>query len=151
MSMIGGTDSMNAGEKISRWLGGRPELTKQRLWFAFTVAVLTDVIQLALGPFGWLFIDEGLDIVAMILISKAIGFHVLLLPTFVIEFIPGPDMLPTWTGCTAAVLMLRKRSEPQVPPPIEVTSEITRVSPAEPERGSASAGKNAPPTIKILN
>ena len=148
--MISDAGSMSIGEKVSNWIGGRPVLTKQRIWFAFIVAVLTDVIQLVLGPFGWLFVDEGLDVVAMILISKAIGFHVLLLPTFVIEFIPGPDMLPTWTGCTAAVLMLRKRSETQVPPPIEVASEITRVSPDEPGRDAANAGTNAPGKTKIL-
>src|SRR6476620_6027223 len=89
---------------------GTPALTRGRIWFAFAVALLTDAMQLGLGPIGWAFIDEGLDVIAMLLISGALGFHMLLLPTFIIEFIPGPDMLPTWTGCTAAVVMLRKRA-----------------------------------------
>jgi hypothetical protein len=74
-------------------------------------------------------IDEGLDVLAMILVSGAIGFHTLLLPTFVIELIPGPDLLPTWTGCTTAVIMLRKRKQPK--PPIDVTSEVTPVPPVQ--------------------
>jgi hypothetical protein len=31
------------------------------------------------------------------------------LPTFAIEFIPVVGMLPTWTGCVAAVIALRLR------------------------------------------
>jgi hypothetical protein len=109
---------------------GTAGLTKGRIYFAFAVALLTDALQIGLGPLGWVLIDEGLDIIAMLLISWAIGFHMLLLPTFIIEFIPGPDMLPTWTGCTAAVVMLRKRSRQSARPPIEVTSEVTPVDPA---------------------
>ena len=35
----------------------------------------------------------------MILTSWVIGFHFLLLPTFVIELVPVLDDLPTWTAC----------------------------------------------------
>jgi hypothetical protein len=107
-------------------------ISRGRIVFAFAVALLTDGLQFALGPFGWVLVDEGLDVLAMILISWSIGFHMLLLPTFVIEFIPGPDMLPTWTACTAAVLILRKRARQH--PPIDVSSEITPVDTAEPHQ-----------------
>jgi hypothetical protein len=73
------------------------------------VAVAADGIQLLLGPLGWLFIDEAIDIFAMILICWLIGFHMLFLPTFVVEFIPVADMLPTWTGCVALVIALRRQ------------------------------------------
>jgi hypothetical protein len=106
---------MNATERIARWFVV-PGLTKKRIWFAFAVAVFTDAAQLLLGPLGWAFIDEALDVVAMILTSASIGFHMLLLPTFVIELVPLADMLPTWTGCTAAVVMLKKRAQSQPPP-----------------------------------
>jgi len=115
----------------------RPVLTKTRIWFAFAVAIATDALQFGLGPFGWVFVDEGLDVVAMILVSWAIGFHMLLLPTFVIEFIPGPDMLPTWTGCTAAVVILRKRTQQK--PPIDVDSEVTRIPPIQLNEGVAGS------------
>ena len=44
--------------------------------------------------------------------SRLIGFHPLLLPTFVIEFVPVADLLPTWTGCAALVVALRRRRAP---------------------------------------
>ena len=72
---------------------------------------MTDAVQLSLGPVGWFLLDEGLDVLAMVLTSAALGFHMLLLPTFVIELLPVADMLPTWTACTAAVVVLRKNAQ----------------------------------------
>jgi hypothetical protein len=127
---------MKVFENHLRWVR-HPVLTKKRIWFALSVAVVTDTLQFGLGPFGWVFADEGLDIAAMILISWAVGFHMLLLPTFVIEFIPGPDMLPTWTGCTAAVIMLRKRSQQKQG--IDISSEVTQIPPVQlPSPGTGS-------------
>ena len=77
----------------------------------------TDLLQLLLGPFGWAFADEALDVAAMILVSRALGFHVMLLPTFALEFLPFTDMLPTWTGCVAVVVALRRREAALVTAP----------------------------------
>jgi hypothetical protein len=93
-----------------------PPLTRERVVFACTVAVVTDVVQLLLGPMGWAFTDQALDIVAMVLTVRALGFHPLLLPTFVLEFLPVTDMLPTWTGCVAILVALRKHQQPSIPP-----------------------------------
>jgi hypothetical protein len=112
-------------------LFARPALSRKRVIFAFSVALITDAVQIGLGPFGWLFVDDILDVIGMVLISSAIGFHTLLLPTFVIKLIPGPDMLPTWTACTAAVVMLRKRKSASAPP-IDIQSEVTSVPASEP-------------------
>jgi hypothetical protein len=87
----------------------QPPLTRVRVRWAYVVAIATDLLQLLLGPFGWAFADEALDVAAMILISRALGFHVMLLPTFALEFLPLTDMLPTWTGCVAVVVALRRR------------------------------------------
>jgi hypothetical protein len=106
---------MRIGDTISR-LFIAPELTRKRIWFAFTVAGLTDGLQLMMGFLGWLGLDEVLDLIAMILTCASLGFHMLLLPTFVIELFPVADMLPTWTGCTAAVVLLRRRSQAQSSP-----------------------------------
>ena len=78
-------------------------LTRERVRLAFAVAVATDVLQLALGPFGWAFADELLDVAAMILTWRLIGFH--------------PLLLPTWTGCVVIVVALRKRQQAIVLPP----------------------------------
>ena len=89
----------------------QPSLTPARVRTAYAVAMATDFLQLILGPFGWAFIDEALDVVAMILVSRALGFHVMLLPTFALEFLPFTDMLPTWTGCVAVVVAMRRRQQ----------------------------------------
>jgi hypothetical protein len=47
----------------------------------------------------------------MVLISRALGFHLMFLPTFALEFLPLTDMLPTWTGCVALVVALRRRQD----------------------------------------
>jgi len=93
---------------------------------------------LALGPFGWAFADELLDVAAMILTWRLIGFHPLLLPTFVLEFLPLADMLPTWTGCVAIVVALRKRQQAAVlPPASSFGSEDDRI-PASPADATQS-------------
>lgn len=88
-----------------------PLLTPLRIWPAFAVAIAADGIQLLLGPFGWTFFDEIIDVVTTIVMSLLIGFHPLLLPTFLVEIIPVVDMLPTWTGCVAVVVALKRRDE----------------------------------------
>jgi hypothetical protein len=108
---------MRAIDSITTKLLHVPELTRARLWTACGVAIAVDVLQWTLGPIGWLFADEALDVAAMIAISRTIGFHPLLLPTFVLEFLPVADLLPTWTGCVALVVALRRRRMPSPPPP----------------------------------
>jgi hypothetical protein len=91
-------------------------LTRTRIRSAYAVALMTDALQLLLGPAGWTFADEVLDVMAMVVISWLIGFHALLLPTFVLELVPIADLLPTWTGAVALVLALRRRSRADVQP-----------------------------------
>lgn len=119
---------MKVTERIARCFVA-PTLSRKRIWFAFAVATLTDAAQFLLGPLGWVFIDEVLDVIAMILTSVSIGFHMLLLPTFVIEMLPVSDMLPTWTACTAAVVVLRKRAQPQPPPLPMKMAKVTEPPP----------------------
>jgi hypothetical protein len=90
------------------------------VWAAYGIAIAADVLQWVLGPIGWEFPDEAIDVVAAGGISWAIGFHPLLLPAFILEFLPIADLLPTWTGCVALVVTLRKRqglTEPPLPAP----------------------------------
>jgi hypothetical protein len=93
-----------------------PILTPNRVRLAYAIAIVTDVLQLALGPVGWFGADEALDVAAMALTWRVIGFHPLLLPTFVLKLLPVADLLPTWTGCVALVVALRKRQQ-TIPPP----------------------------------
>lgn len=84
-------------------------LTRRRILLAFTIAIACDAIQMILGPAGWFGLDEMLDVVAMSLLTFLLGFHPLFLPTFLVEFFPVADMLPTWTGCVAVVVSLRRK------------------------------------------
>jgi hypothetical protein len=107
-------------EILSRFFtpsNARPSLTRRRIWGAYAAAATADILQLILGPFGWAFADELIDVAAAGLTFSLLGFHPLLLPTFVIEFLPIADMLPTWTGCVALVVATRKREQANVPPP----------------------------------
>jgi len=94
-----------------------PVLTPTRVRAAYAVGATTDVLQFVLGPFGWAGADEILDAAAALVMWRLLGFHLLLLPTFVIEFLPVTDLLPTWTGCAAAVIALRRRQQHLPPPP----------------------------------
>ena len=96
-----------------------PFLTPTRVRIAYAIGVATDVLQFILGPFGWVGADEILDVVAAGLVWKTLGFHPLLLPTFVVEFLPVSDMLPTWTGCIAVVIALRKKQQRLTGPPTD--------------------------------
>ena len=113
-----------------------PQLTRGRMALALTVAVVADGLQLLLGPLGWFAADEVIDVVAMVLTTWLLGFHVLLLPTFVVEFIPVVDMLPSWTACVVAVIALRKR-DAAAPPPI--APPFVDVSPPPPPAQIAAA------------
>ena len=88
-----------------------PFLTPRRVWPAFAVALAADGIQVLVGPVGWVFLDEIIDLAAMIALSLLLGFHPLFLPTFLVESIPVVDMLPTWTGSVAAVVAMRRRND----------------------------------------
>jgi len=93
-------------------------MTRTRMVLALAVAVAADGLQLLLGVFGWAGADQAIDLVAMGLTSWAIGFHWLLLPTFVMELFPLVEDLPTWTACVLAVIALRRRHQSRVPPPV---------------------------------
>jgi hypothetical protein len=62
-----------------------------------------------------MFVDDLLDLVAMFLLSVLIGFHPLLLPTFVLEIVPVAEVLPGWTACVGIVVALRRRQQAATP------------------------------------
>ena len=94
-----------------------PTLTSTRVRSAYAVAIATDVLQFALGPLGWVGADEVLDVIAAAATWRLLGFHPLLLPTFMLEFLPLTDMLPTWTACVALVASTRRSQQGGADPP----------------------------------
>ena len=92
----------------------RGPLSQTRIAIALAVALAADALPFILGPLGWTFADEVIDVLAMGVLSLTLGFHVLFLPTFVVELVPVADMLPTWTACVMAVVGLRRRATSSV-------------------------------------
>ncbi len=105
-----GMDIMGLMKAKRRWWRV-PEVTRRRRILVLAAAVTADVLQFCLGPLGWAGLDQGVDVVAFVLTVWGIGFHPLLLPTFVAEWIPAVDLLPTWTACVLAVIALRRRAQ----------------------------------------
>ena len=68
---------------------------RTRIILALAVAASADGLQLLLNGFGWLGPDQIIDFIAMLLTCWLIGFHWLLLPTFILELVPLADDLPT--------------------------------------------------------
>ena len=56
-------------------------------------------------------------VIAGVVLWRLLGFHPLLLPTFLVEFLPMTDMLPTWTGCVALVTASAPTVDDDPPPP----------------------------------
>ena len=104
-------------------------LNWRRVGCAFAVAIAADAIQVFLGPLGWTFFDEIIDVITMILLCVLIGFHPLFLPTFLLEVIPIVDMLPTWSACVALVVALRRKrtSGSGTPPRISTPPDVIDV------------------------
>ena len=91
-----------------------PRVTRWRIVLALLVAAGADILQFVLGwlgPLEWAFVDPVIDTAAAALTCWLLGFHVLLLPTFVTKLVPGVEELPTWTACVAAVIVLRTRAQ----------------------------------------
>jgi hypothetical protein len=103
-------DIMGPMKAIRQWWRV-PEVTRRRRFLVLAAAVTADVLQFCLGPLGWAGLDQAMDVAAFVLTVWAIGFHPLLLPTFVAEWIPAVDLLPTWTACVLAVIALRRRAQ----------------------------------------
>ena len=85
------------------------QLTRRRKAVALVAALAADGLQLLLQAVPTA--AQLIDVAASVVVTIALGFHVLLLPTFVIELVPVVNDLPTWTACVLAVIALRRRKE----------------------------------------
>jgi hypothetical protein len=94
-------------------------LSKTRARTALVIAIVVDVIQIAIqttGPFQIL-VDWPLDLLTGLAMMALVGFHWAFLPTFLAEAVPWLDVVPTWT---LAVLFVT-RQKPAVEAPKDVT------------------------------
>ena len=97
-------------------------LSKTRARTALVIAILVDVIQIALqitGPFQIL-VDWPLDLLTALAMTALVGFHWAFLPTFLAEAVPWLDVVPTWT----LAVMFATRNREAVEPPKDVTPTL---------------------------
>ncbi len=125
-----------------------PRLTRGRIVLAITVALAADALQIPFvvppGP-------EIIDVIAMGLTVWLVGFHVLLLPTFVVELIPlAGTMLPTWTACVSAVIVLRKRAQAAQAPVLDVDNTSDASPQSLPPTASPLSRPALPPKIDAV-
>lgn len=119
-----------------------PPLTRRRAQLALLIALLADGLQVLTAGFVW--VPALIDVIAMGLTVRLLGFHWLLLPTFAVEFIPIVDALPTWTGCVAAVIALRKREGAMAAP---LFTDVNPPSPIPPQIPSKIEDRSTPPRL----
>ncbi|MCS7089104.1 MAG: hypothetical protein RMN51_07995 [Verrucomicrobiota bacterium] len=81
-----------------------------RAGLALGVALVADLVQLGLGPLGVLWVDDLLDLMVALIEISLLGFHPFLLPSFVLEVLPGLELMPTWTACVLAVIVRRRHA-----------------------------------------
>lgn len=110
-----------------------PLLTPRRIWIARGLAVLVDLVQVVLPPASLFPLVEVIDVLTAVAMFALVGWHWAFLPSFVAEFVPIADLVPTWT--LAAMIATRGRGAPE--PPVVV------VEPARP--GPPKAGPPALP------
>lgn len=77
-----------------------PGISPARVRAAWAVALVTDAVQVGLGAASggvssWL--DAPLDILAMVVLWRLVGWHWVFLPSFALEFLPYVEFAPTWT------------------------------------------------------
>jgi hypothetical protein len=102
----------------------KPELTQGRIIGAFAIAIIADLIQFpitAVEATGLFTIpgelaDFVLDCFVMGATTVLLGFHWMLLPSLLVELVPGLDLIPTWTGCVAFVVWQRKKQQARASP-----------------------------------
>lgn len=98
--------------------------TDKQIKSAYAIAIFADLIQLPLTAASATVVftipaetvDFTVDCIVMLLVSRYLGFHWLLLPSMIGESIPGVELLPTWTGCVACLVKIR-RDEGEEPMP----------------------------------
>lgn len=96
---------------------------EQRL--AWAVAIIADTLQIVALPLfaegGLSPMDDALDLVVAVVLTRLLGWHWAFLPTLMVELVPGLDLVPTWTMAVFFVTrQLGEKSgdgEPEILPP----------------------------------
>ncbi len=117
-----------------------PRQTPDRVRLARGVAVAADLLQVALTPFtvegAFSPVDDGIDIVAAVVLTALVGWHISFVPSFLVKLLPIADLAPTWTLATVLATAGSKAIESDRP-----TADLPGLgyAPAAPGRSPAGA------------
>jgi hypothetical protein len=100
----------------------KPILTRKRIIAAYAVAIIADLIEFPITAAEMTVFAapaaEGVafvvDAVVFGILTKLLGFHWAFLPSFLVEIVPGLDLLPTWVGCVFFVVYQRKKQQQEI-------------------------------------
>ncbi|HTR40563.1 MAG TPA: hypothetical protein VMH87_02945 [Pseudomonadales bacterium] len=89
---------------------------------AYIIAIGADALEVGLAPV----MSEGfvsplnniVDVVACIILTLLLGWHIAFLPSFMIKLLPVVDFAPTWTLAVLIATRAGRIAENDVPPPI---------------------------------
>lgn len=119
--MIAGSAGLDPAPAAPYADGMKIEATPGRVKAARIIAMAADVIQIGgfpaflpgyASPF-----DDVLDVAVGVALTWLVGWHWSFLPGFLIELVPGMDLVPTWTA--AIFLATRGGGTAEVAPELE--------------------------------
>ena len=96
----------------------KTEATPGRVKAARIIAMAADVIQI--GGFAAFWpgyaspFDDVLDVAVGVALTWLVGWHWSFLPGFLIELVPGMDLIPTWTAAIFLATRGQGKAEPEV-------------------------------------
>jgi hypothetical protein len=98
-------------EPIPSAQGAVPQWQAKRK-LAWTLAIIADVLQVALAPLAPVGVTASwiIDVVMAITMIRLLGWHPAFLPTALAEVIPLVNLVPTWTA--AVWLVTRGQKSP---------------------------------------
>jgi hypothetical protein len=119
----------------------KAHINRTTLRGAYCIAICADLLEIGLWPaffegFASL-VSDITDVIVCIVLTFMVGWHIAFLPSFLIKFIPGVDLAPTWT--IAVIIATRNRGYRE--------KDITHSASSEPEIRQIQEVVEKPPKI----
>jgi hypothetical protein len=93
---------------------------------ALTIALLADLVQLAIFPwFGWgaiIPLNAAVDVILCLVLTRLVGWHIAFLPCFIMELTPIVTLVPSWT--LAVMIANRRLKTPPAAPSESVAPPV---------------------------
>jgi hypothetical protein len=112
-------------------------VNKSTLRAAYCIAILADMLEIGLWPVfseGFASIlDDIVDVIVCIVLTLLVGWHVAFIPSFLIKFVPGVDLAPTWTIALLIATRNRTFGEKNITPTASPEPGMKRIEDAAPK------------------